>query len=358
MARPYGIRVSRTVWLRHQLSLAHEVPRHPERPERILALEAEMQRHDWFGCDVLRPAEATREQLLAVHPASHIDFIEELCASGGGHIDYDTVAMPATYEAAVRAAGGAVRLVDELVSGDAATGFSAMRPPGHHAEPAQAMGFCFFGNVAVAARHAAAAHDVERVLILDWDVHHGNGTNAIFHADPSVLFVSLHESPLYPGTGPASDLGSGAGEGYTVNLPVPGGSGDETYRSLVDHVVLPLIAAWEPGLVLVSAGFDAHVLDPLATCRVTERGYAEMTASLRRACAAVGAPVGLVLEGGYSLEALTGSVAALMPVLIASSPPAAGDDVAVHPLAVAAADRLAPWWPGVALAQRGTTRRA
>ena len=356
--KPYGIRVSRTVWLRHELSLAHEVPRHPERPQRIIALEAEMEEHGWFGCDVVRPPEATREQLLAVHPASHIDYIEELCAGGGGHIDMDTVAMAATYEAAVRSAGGAVALVDALLSGEAATGFSAMRPPGHHAEPRRAMGFCFFGNAGVAARHAAAAHGVERVLILDWDVHHGNGTNAIFHADPGVLFVSIHEWPLYPGTGPASDLGAGDGEGYTVNLPVPGGSGDETYRSLVDHVVLPLMAAWEPGLVLVSAGFDAHSLDPLATCRVTERGYAEMTASLRRACAAVGAPLGLILEGGYSLEALTGSVAALMPVLTADSPPAETDAVALHPLAADAAERLSPWWPGVGAAQRGTTRRA
>jgi acetoin utilization deacetylase AcuC-like enzyme len=350
--RSYGIRVSRTVWLRHELSLAHEVPRHPERPERIIALEAEMERHGWFGCDVRRPAEATREALLAVHPASHIDAIEDLCMRGGGHIDMDTVAVAATYEAAVRAAGGAMALVDALLSGEAATGFSAMRPPGHHAEPARAMGFCFFGNAAVAARHAQSAHGIERVLILDWDVHHGNGTNAIFHEDPSVLFVSIHEWPLYPGTGPASDLGSGDGKGATVNLPVPGRSGDEAFRSLVDHVVLPLIAAWEPGLVLVSAGFDAHGLDPLATCRVTERGYAEMTASLRRACAAVGAPLGLVLEGGYSLEALTGSVAALMPALTAESPPAATDAVPVHPLAAEAGERLAPWWPGVGSAQR------
>ena len=350
--------MSRTVWLRHPLSLAHEVPRHPERPQRIVALEAEMEQYGWFGCDVVRAPEATRDQLLAVHPASHIDYIEELSDAGGGHIDMDTVAVAATYEAAVRAAGGAVALVDELLSGEAATGFSAMRPPGHHAEPRRAMGFCFFGNAGVAARHAAAAHGVERVLILDWDVHHGNGTNAIFHTDPGVLFVSIHEWPLYPGTGPASDLGAGDGEGYTVNLPVPGGSGDETYRSLVDHVVLPLIAAWEPRLVLVSAGFDAHALDPLATCRVTEHGYAAMTASLRRACAAVGAPLGLILEGGYSLDALTGSVAALMPVLTADSPPAEADAVAVHPLAEAAAERLAPWWPGVAGAQRGTTRRA
>src|ERR1700710_176981 len=185
---PYGIRVPRTVWLRHPLSLAPGGPRHPE---RIVALEAEMERHDWFGCDVVLVPEATREQLLAVHPAAHIDYIEALSASGGGPIDYDTVAMPATYEAAVRSAGGAVALVDELLSGSAATGFSAMRPPGHHAEPARAMGFCFFGNVAVAARHARAAYGVERVLVLDWDVHHGNGTDAIFHADPSVLFVSI-----------------------------------------------------------------------------------------------------------------------------------------------------------------------
>jgi acetoin utilization deacetylase AcuC-like enzyme len=350
--RPYGIRVSRTVWLRHPLSLAHAVPRHPERPERIIALEAELERHRWFGCDVQLAPEATREQLLAVHPARHVDFLEELCATGGGHIDMDTVAVPATFEAAVRAAGGAVALVDELMSGAAATGFSALRPPGHHAEPARAMGFCFFGNAAVAARHAAAAHGASRVLIVDWDVHHGNGTNAIFHADPGVLFVSLHESPLYPGTGPAGDLGSGEGLGYTVNLPVPGGSGDETYRSLIDHVVLPLIAAWEPQLVLVSAGFDAHRLDPLATCRVTERGYAEMTASLRRASAAVGAPMGLVLEGGYSLEALTASVAALMPVLVAESAPEEGETVAVHPLALQAAERLAAWWPAIGAAQR------
>ena len=184
--------MSRTVWLRHKLSLAHDVPSHPERPERILALEAEMERHDWFGCDVLRAPDATREQLLAVPPARHNDILDDFCASGGGHIDMDTVAMPATFEAAVRAAGGAVALVDELMTGAAATGFSAMRPPGHHAEPARAMGFCFFGNAAVAARWAASAHGASRVLIVDWDVHHGNGTNTIFHSDPGVLFVSLH----------------------------------------------------------------------------------------------------------------------------------------------------------------------
>jgi acetoin utilization deacetylase AcuC-like enzyme len=193
------------------------------------------------------------------------------------------------------------------------------------------MGFCFFGNVAVAARRAQSAHGAERVLILDWDVHHGNGTNAIFHADPTVLFVSIHESPLYPGTGPASDAGSGAGTGYTVNLPVPGGTGDAGYRSLVEHVAGALIRDWRPQLVLVSAGFDAHLDDPLATCRVTEAGFAGMTASVRRAADDVGAPVGIVLEGGYDLGALSRSMAALMPVLLGDTP--AAEELALHPLA-------------------------
>ena len=185
--------------------------------------------------------EASQDALRAVHPERHIRYIDELSAGGGGRVDMDTIAVEATYAAALRAAGGGVALVDALLTGEAATGFSALRPPGHHAEPDRAMGFCFFGNAAVAARHAQRAHGAERVLIVDWDVHHGNGTNEIFRGDPSVLFVSIHESPLYPGTGPASDLGSGAGEGYTVNLPVPARSGDETFRSLIDHVVLPLI---------------------------------------------------------------------------------------------------------------------
>ena len=318
-------------WFRHDAHLAHDVPGHPERPARIRALEAEMSANDWFGCERAEAPRAGREALLAVHPESHIAAIEALCAAGGGPIDADTYAMEGTYEAALRAAGGACALADALLGEGARAGVSAMRPPGHHAEPAQAMGFCFFGNVAVAARRAQSEHGAERVLILDWDVHHGNGTNEIFHADPSVLFVSIHESPLYPGTGPASDAGSGEGTGYTVNLPVPGGTGDAGYRSLVEHVAGKLIRDWRPQLVLVSAGFDAHVDDPLATCRVTEAGYAGMTASVRRAADDVGAPVGVVLEGGYDLGALSRSMAALMPVLLGDTP--AAEELAVHPLA-------------------------
>jgi len=332
------------LWLRHDASLAHDIPGHPERPDRIRALEAEMNRHGWFGAAVEQAPAIERRLLHPVHPERYVASIESLCASGGGFIDADTAAVPDTWEAALRAAGGAVALVDALLGGTATVGVSALRPPGHHAESERAMGFCFFGNAAVAARRATSAHGLSRVLILDWDVHHGNGTEAIFAADSDVLFVSIHEWPLYPGTGPASYAGVGAGEGYTVNLPVPSGSGDAAYRSLVEHVTAPLIGLWEPELVLVSAGFDAHRDDPLATCTVSEAGFAGMTASLRRACDAVGAPLGLVLEGGYDLGALAGSMAALMPVLVADGPVDAGE-VARHPLADSAVERLGAWWP-------------
>jgi acetoin utilization deacetylase AcuC-like enzyme len=342
-------------WLRHDSSLAHDIPGHPERPDRIRALEAAMARNDWFGCEVVQAPAAARELLLAVHPEPYVTAIERLCAAGGGFIDADTAAIPETWEAALRAAGGAAALVDALLGEEARVGVSALRPPGHHAEPAAAMGFCFFGNVAVAARRARDAHGAERVMIVDWDVHHGNGTEAIFAADPDVLFASLHQMPLYPGTGPASYVGEGPGEGCTVNLPVPPGTGDAAFLSLVEHVVVPLATAFEPHLVLVSAGFDAHRDDPLAQCTVTEAGFAAMTASLRRACDGLGAPLGLVLEGGYDLGALTRSFEALMPVLVAERPPEA-PGVELHPLAAEALRRLEPHWPGLGARWSGAAR--
>jgi acetoin utilization deacetylase AcuC-like enzyme len=326
--------------------MAHDVPGHPERPARIRALEGEMSAHGWFGASVEAAPPASREQLHRIHPEAYVAFIEELSASGGGAIDADTFAVAGTYPAALHAAGGACALVDALCGGEAAFGVSALRPPGHHAEPSRAMGFCFFGNVAVAARHATAVHGLQRVMIVDWDVHHGNGTNDCFHAAADVLFLSIHEWPLYPGTGPASDIGSGPGEGFAVNLPVPGGSGDLVYRSLAEHVAGALIAEWEPQLLLISAGFDAHRDDPLATCRVTEGGFAAMAASLRRAADAVGAPIGVVLEGGYDLGAISRSMAAVMPVLVHDATPSP-EPIDLHPLSSAALERLRTHWPGL-----------
>jgi acetoin utilization deacetylase AcuC-like enzyme len=338
--------MARPVYISHPASLAHDTGAHPERAARITAIEAELARHGWLGMARVEAPRVERHVLTAVHPAAHVDTIEAVCRSAppARAIDADTIVVEASYEAALRAAGGAVELVDMLLSGEASTGFSALRPPGHHAEPSRAMGFCLFNNIAVAAQHALDAHGLERVLVLDWDVHHGNGTNAAFHATPAVLFVSLHQSPLYPGTGPASDVGGGAGTGFTVNLPVGAGADDALYGSLLEHVVTPLARAYEPQLVLVSAGFDAHRDDPLAGLALTASGFAEMTGTVRRLAAELEVPVGAVLEGGYDLDALAASTVATLQVLTAPDPPPA-PDVEIAPEANAALARLAPHWP-------------
>jgi acetoin utilization deacetylase AcuC-like enzyme len=328
----------------HPSSLEHDTGGHPEQPARISAIERALDERDWLGWERRASPAVALEVLERVHPRAYIEAIERFCDAGGGMLDLDTVASPRSYVAARHAAGGAVALVDALLDGECAVGASLHRPPGHHAEPATAMGFCLFNNIAVAAAHARA-RGVERVLILDWDVHHGNGTNDIFHEDPSVVFVSIHEAPLYPGTGPASDVGSGAGEGATVNLPVPGGSGDDVFVSMVEHVVAPLARAVEPGLLLVSAGYDAHRDDPLAGCEVTDGGYGAMAAQMRALAGELGVPLGIVLEGGYALGALARSV---VETLDAVGDGAVADGVEPHPLAVAARERVARYWPALA----------
>ena len=271
--------------------------------------------HDWLGWDVRLAPAATREQIARVHPMRHVERIEA-ASQGGGMLDMDTVVSPGSFTAALHAAGGAIALVDALLGSERApAGATLQRPPGHHAEPSQAMGFCLFNNVAIGAQHAIDAHGARRVMIFDFDVHHGNGTNAIFHARDDVLFCSIHQSPLYPGTGPASDVGRGAGEGHTVNLPVPGGSGDAVFLSHVEHVVVPLARSYEPDLLLLSAGYDAHADDPLASCTVTDDGYRGIAALMRAAADELGVPLGLVLEGGYDLGALARSVVATLDVV-------------------------------------------
>jgi acetoin utilization deacetylase AcuC-like enzyme len=354
------------VFLHHPSSLAHKTGAHPERAARIVAIEEELARRDWLGFSRVSSPPVERETLTAVHRERYVELIERACARGGGALDLDTVVSEGSFEAALHSAGGAVRLVDLLLDGAAPTGFSSHRPPGHHAEPGQAMGFCLFNNIAVAARHAVSGRGLERVLILDWDVHHGNGTNDVFRAAREVLFISIHQRGLWPGTGPVTDVGVGDAAGYTVNLPVAAGSGDAVYASLVEHVAVPLARAYQPQLVLLSAGYDAHRDDPLASCSVTDAGFAAMTSSMRRVCAELEVPLGGVLEGGYDLGALARSVVATLEVLggapgafdaavsgealsgeALSGEALSGEALAVVPEAVEARRRLEEWWPGL-----------
>jgi acetoin utilization deacetylase AcuC-like enzyme len=275
---------------------------HPERPERLAAARAAIGAVPIAWEPVACP-EATLEQLARVHDER---FVEALSAERGGRgfLDADTYVSAGSVDAAFRAAGGAVALVDALLDGPVAQGVALLRPPGHHARPAKAMGFCLLNNVAVAAAHARA-RGVGRVAIVDFDVHHGNGTQEMFWRDPSVLYVSTHQFPFYPGTGAASEVGEGAGAGYTVNVPLRAGGGDAEYRAAFDRIVAPVLAEFAPELVLVSAGFDAAARDPLAEMRLSAEAFAYMGRVLaRQARASAAGRIALVLEGGYDLPSL------------------------------------------------------
>ena len=331
------------LYFRSESSLEHDTGPHPEGPGRIPAIERELERRDWVGFERVDAPRVAMEALTAVHPEAHVASVREMSERGGGAFDPDTVASAGSYDAALHAAGGACALVDALLAGDAPTGFCGLRPPGHHAERSRAMGFCLFNNIAVAARHAIDAHGLERVLVLDWDVHHGNGTEDVFYESPQVLFASIHQSPLYPGTGRMGDVGTGEGEGFSLNLPVPPGSPDATWLPLLEHVVVPAARAFSPQLILVSAGFDAHRDDPLASCLLTEESFAEMARWVVALGASLGVPAGAVLEGGYDLNALAGSVAATLEVLGAGD----GATASTEPDAVTrqAQAHFARWWP-------------
>jgi acetoin utilization deacetylase AcuC-like enzyme len=309
------------IYLSHPTSLEHDpgahVDGHPDTPARMLAIEAAVASARAGGL-VLARREApgvTEIDLERVHDRALIGSIERLSAAGGGRIDADTAVGEVSYLAARRAAGGACALVDALLYGEAEAGFCALRPAGHHAERGRSMGFCLFNNVAIAAEHALRHHALERVMIIDWDVHHGNGTAEIFRSRADVLFASIHEQGLYPGTGPITDAGSGEGLGYTINIPVPRGSDEEVWVSVLEHLIVPAGLEFEPELVLVSAGFDAHRDDPLASCRLESGSFAQLACHVRELARRCRAPVGAVLEGGYEPTSLADSVVATLEAL-------------------------------------------
>jgi len=326
---------------RHPASLEHDTGLHPERADRIRALDAALEERDWLGYALREAPPATEEQLLRVHSREHLEDVREHCRAELA-FDADTPVSSGSWEAGLAGAGAAVALTEALMSGEAPTGFCATRPPGHHAEPNRAMGFCLFSNAAVAARHALDALGAERVLVLDWDVHHGNGTNEAFRFAPEVLFASIHRWPFYPGSGALDDSGSGPGEGFNLNLPVPAGAEEDEWLGYVEHIVAPVAREYRPDLVLVSAGFDAHRADPLADCNLEAVSFAHLARQVRSLADELEAPVGALLEGGYDLDALCASAMATMEALAQGGEPRR---VERGPLAAGAAQSLGRHWP-------------
>ena len=301
--------------------LRHDTGRHPENAERLRAVWDYLRDSGLAErLPQIAPRAADDEDLLAVHTQRHLDTISRLAERGGGMIDSDTVVSPASDEVARLAAGGALAALDAIASGwpdRPAAAFVLARPPGHHAMAEKAMGFCLYNSVAVTARYAQRRHGLNRVLILDWDVHHGNGTQSIFYDDPSVLFISLHQYPLWPpGWGLPDQLGTGAGTGYSVNIPLPPGEGDAGYEAACERVVLPIAGSYAPDMVLVSAGQDGHVADPISSMNLTAAGFAAL-ARVARSIAAAPAARGplLLLEGGYNPDTLPYLVGSILNAL-------------------------------------------
>jgi acetoin utilization deacetylase AcuC-like enzyme len=309
----------RGLYFSHPACLDHDpraqMPAHPDTPGRLEAIEGRLGAREWLGWERRQAPAASEADLKLVHSRRHVEWVRDLCAAGGGAIDADTYAVEASFRAALHATGGACAMTRALLAGEAPVGFCAVRPPGHHAEPERAMGFCLFNNLAIAAELAIRELGVERVFVLDWDVHHGNGTVEAFRHRADVLVAGFHQEGIFPGGGSIADAGFGPGEGYTINLPLPAGSEEELWLSLLEHLILPAASSFEPQLVLISAGFDGHRDDPLAGCRLEAESYARMAGLVRDFGVEAGTPVGAVLEGGYELEALAASVEATMRAL-------------------------------------------
>lgn len=343
------------VVITHPAFAEHDTGDHPEQPERWRRTDALLA---GLPVRIERPEMIADAALARVHPPAHAAKIKAFCEAGGGRLDEDTVACPASYDVARLSAGAAILAVDCVAEGDRAV--ALCRPPGHHALPDETMGFCFFNNAALAARHAQEAHGLKRVAIIDWDLHHGNGTEAIFYDDPSVLVMSTHQDPNWPGTGAVADVGRGAGAGYNVNVPLPMGTGDEGYFRTFQEIFAPIVRAFQPDLIIISAGYDAHWRDPLGRMGLTVAGFAALTREVAGWSDALSrGRLVVLMEGGYDLDALAASMHATVetllgrPVADALGPspyhePARAVDRAIEASRVA----LVPFWPQLATPAR------
>jgi acetoin utilization deacetylase AcuC-like enzyme len=309
-----------TGFVYHPKYQRHETGYHPECAARLSAIVGGLEETGLSArLAHISPVSASNEQLMLVHTRAYISQVEAMSARGGGMLDPDTPVSRESFEVALLAAGGVLNAVDAIMdeSTELKHVFALVRPPGHHANATRGRGFCIFNNVAIAAAYARQRYRLNRVLIVDWDVHHGNGTQEIFVADPSVLYFSTHQYPHYPGTGWLDEVGSGDGAGYTVNVPLPSGADDRDYLYALRSILVPIALQFQPELVLVSAGFDAHAADPLASMAVSADGFGLFTEVVMAvAAASCGGRIVLTLEGGYNLDALTDSVRAVFNALV------------------------------------------
>jgi acetoin utilization deacetylase AcuC-like enzyme len=336
-----------TLLLTDPLFLKHEPgPRHPESPARLRSILSLLKDTPVAGTQAGQVRPATEQELASVHTPELCDYLSRL-AGKQAEIDPDTYTSEDSYDAAVLAAGAAVQAVEEVVAGRARNAFALVRPPGHHAEPGRAMGFCLFNNVAIAAE-AARRQGLDRVLVLDWDVHHGNGTQWAFWQRRDVLYQSVHQYPYYPGTGAPHEVGVGAGEGFTVNCGIPGAATDKDYQAIFEELFLPIAEAFKPQLVLVSAGFDAHQEDQIGGMMLTERGFAAMCSATRSLAESVcDGRLVLLLEGGYSPNGLPQSVHACVEVLAGrrDSFPSGETTSDARQALARSREALKPYWP-------------
>ncbi len=305
----------KTAIVRDKRYLDHRPSRfHPESPKRLEAIYSMLEGPDMEGVFLDLPARrATRDELLRIHSPRYVDMILDTAGKPHRSLDPDTAVSEGSCEAALLAAGGVCEAISAVVSGEMDNAFALVRPPGHHAENSRAMGFCIFNNLAVGARHAQEFHGLERVLVVDWDLHHGNGTQHSFEEDPTILYFSTHQYPFYPGSGAYEEIGRGRGKGFTLNVPLSPGRGDGEYAALFERILKPVALEFDPELVLVSAGFDIHENDPLGGMRVTSNGFAGLTRTVMEiADGCCDGRVVMTLEGGYDLKGLSSSAKAVI----------------------------------------------